>query len=58
MEERKAFYEAKCKELGSFFEDGIWESSTSSEADPDRSLTSRMNSDGSPRAKARLVVRG
>eukprot|EP00435_Cladocopium_sp_Y103_P009830 s2820_g2.t1 len=55
---------AKVKELQSFFEHGVWEFSNVKEADPKRTLTSRMllkwskNADGSPRAKARLVVRG
>ena len=62
--EQQLFYEAKCKELRSFFECGVWEFTTSNKADADRTLSSRMllkcakNSDGTPRAKARLVVRG
>ena len=56
--------QAKIKELRSFFENGVWEFSSVRDADPQRTLTSRMllkwskNPDGSPRAKARLVVRG
>ena len=52
--EKELFYQAKVKELKSFFEG----------ADPHRTLTSRIllkwskNADGTPRAKARLVVRG
>ena len=63
-EERQQFYAAKVKELKSFFENGVWEFSTVDEADPSRVLTSRIllkwakNPDGTPRAKARLVVRG
>ena len=64
MHERELFMQAKIKELRSFFENGVWEFSSTQEADPQRVLTSRMllkwskNPDGSPRAKARLVVRG
>ena len=63
-EERQQFYAAKVKELRSFFENGVWEFSTVDDADPTRVLTSRIllkwakNPDGSPRAKARLIVRG
>ena len=52
------------KELRSFFENGVWTFQTTKEADAGRTLSSRMllkwskNSDGTPRAKARLVVRG
>ena len=62
--EKEQFMAAKAKELKSFFEHGVWEFSTEKEADPTRTLTSRMllkwsrNPDGSPRAKARLIVRG
>ena len=62
--EKELFYQAKVKELQSFFECGVWEFSSTSEADPHRTLTSRIllkwskNADGTPRAKARLVVRG
>ena len=62
--EREMFHQAKVKELRSFFECGVWEFSTAEEATPERTLTSRIllkwsrNADGSPRAKARLVVRG
>ena len=64
MHEREQFMQAKIKELRSFFENGVWEFSSVRDADPQRTLTSRMllkwskNPDGSPRAKARLVVRG
>ena len=62
--EKEQFFQAKIKELKSFFECGVWEFSTATEATPERTLTSRMllkwsrNADGTPRAKARLVVRG
>ena len=62
--EREMFHQAKVKELRSFLECGVWEFSTAEEATPERTLTSRIllkwsrNADGSPRAKARLVVRG
>ena len=62
--EQQLFFEAKCKELRSFFECGVWEFTTSDKAEADRTLSSRMllkwakNPDGTPRAKARLVVRG
>ena len=52
------------KELKSFFDNGVWTFQTTKEADPARTLTSRIllkwskNADGTPRAKARLVVRG
>ena len=56
--EKEQFMAAKAKELKSFFEHGVWEFSTEKEADPTRTLTSRMllkwsrNPHGSPRAKA------
>ena len=64
LEHRLLFQQAKQKELSSFFENGVWSFQTTKEATPERTLTSRMllkwskNADGSPRAKARLVVRG
>ena len=64
LSEREAFQQAKMKELQSFFQNSVWEFSTAAEADPSRTLSSRMllkwsrNPDGSPRAKARLIVRG
>ena len=64
MQEREQFMQAKIKELKSFFENGVWEFVHVKDTDPARTLTSRMllkwskNPDGSPRAKARLVVRG
>ena len=62
--EKELFYHAKVKELKSFFECGVWEFATTSDSIPERTLTSRMllkwskYADGTPRAKARLVVRG
>ena len=64
LEDKLLFQKAKMDELRSFFTDGVWSYQTTREADPQRTLTSRMllkwprNPDGSPRAKARLVVRG
>ena len=62
--EKELFYHAKMKELKSFFECGVWEFATTSDSIPERIRTSRMllkwskNADGTPRAEARLVVRG
>ena len=62
--EKEQFMSAKVKELKSFFENGVWQFDTSANADETRTLSSRMllkwskNADGSPRAKARLIVRG
>ena len=59
MEDGQLFYMAKVKELRSFFECGVWEFSTAPEADPNRTLTSRIllkrskNADGIPRARER-----
>ena len=64
LEERLQFQSAKQKELRSFFENQVWEFDSISNADPARTMTARMllkwskNEDGSPRAKARLIVRG
>ena len=63
-QERALFKEAKVKELKSFFDHGVWAFQTTAEADESRTLTSGIllkwseNEDGSPRAKARLIVRG
>ena len=63
-DDRAAFKEAKIKELRSFFEHQVWEFQTTKEADSAQTMTSRVllkwskNPDGSPRAKARLIVRG
>ena len=62
--EKEQFFQAKVKEFRSFFENEVSELSTTEEATLKRTLTSRMllkwsrNADGSPHAKARLVVRG
>ena len=37
--EQQLFYEAKCKELRSFFECGAWEFTTSDKADTQRTLS-------------------
>ena len=63
-DEKALFQEAKCKELRSFFEHEVWTFDAASDADSARTLTARMlltwskHPDGSPRAKARLIVRG
>ena len=63
-DEKALFQEAKCKELRSFFEHEVWTFDAASNADSARTLTARMlltwskHPDGSPRAKARLIVRG
>eukprot|EP00435_Cladocopium_sp_Y103_P073124 s421_g42.t1 len=62
--DRAKFQEAKQKELESFFHNGVWEFNTTADATPERTLTARVltkwtkHADGSPRAKARLIVRG
>jgi hypothetical protein len=64
LEDRLLFHQAKVKELKSFFDNGVWSFQTTKEAIPSRTMSSRMllkwskNADGTPRAKARLVVRG
>ena len=64
LEDRVLFHQAKVKELKSFFDNGVWSFQTTKEAIPSRTMSSRMllkwskNADGTPRAKARLVVRG
>ena len=64
VQQRELFQAAKMKELQSFFQNGVWEFQTTREADPARTLSSRMllkwakHPNGSPRAKARLIVRG
>ena len=64
LEQKLLFQAAKQKELQSFFENQVWEFDKSSNADPSRTMTAKMllkwskNEDGSPRAKARLIVRG
>ena len=62
--EKQQFVAAKVKELNSFFENGVWQFDTAANADETRTLSRRTllkwskNPDGSPRAKARLIVRG
>ena len=64
LEQKLLFQAAKRKELQSFFENQVWEFDKASNAEPARTMTARMllkwskNEDGSPRAKARLIVRG
>lgn len=64
LEEKLQFQEAKQKELRSFFENQVWEFDSTQNAAPARTMTARMllkwskNDDGTPRAKARLIVRG
>ena len=64
LDEKLQFQNAKQKELRSFFENQVWQFDTAANADPSRTMTARMllkwskNEDGSPRAKARLIVRG
>eukprot|EP00434_Breviolum_minutum_P021113 symbB.v1.2.018628.t1/scaffold1494.1/size117378/12 len=64
LADRKLFTEAKQKELESFFNNQVWHFSPASEADPQRVLKARFllnwkkHADGSPRAKARLIVQG
>ena len=62
--DRLTFMEAKKKELESFFQNSVWEIDDESNADPSRILRARFllnwkkHPDGTPRAKARLVVQG
>ena len=64
LADRKLFTEAKQKELESFFNNQVWHFAPAGEADPQRVLKARFllnwtkNADGSPRAKARLIVQG
>ena len=64
LEQRALFQQAKQKELRSFFENEVWQFDNVQNSDASRTLTARMllkwskNEDGSPRAKARLIVRG
>ena len=63
-QDRALFEEAKVKEFKSFFDHGVWTFNYKNDVDETRTLTARMilkwskNPDGSPRAKARLIVRG
>ena len=62
LSDRLAFIDAKRKELGSFFTNSVWEFGTESEAPPGRILKAHFilkwskNPDGTPRAKARLIM--
>ena len=64
LDQRALFQEAKRKELRSFFENEVWQFDSVQNSEASRTLTARMllkwskNEDGSPRAKARLIVRG
>ena len=64
LSDRVAFIEAKRKELGSFFTNSVWEFATEAEAPAGRILKAHFilkwskNSDGTPRAKARLIIQG
>ena len=64
LEQKLQFQAAKQKELRSFFENQVWEFDSAQNSDPARTMTARMllkwskNEDGTPRAKARLIVRG
>ena len=64
VDQRALFQAAKVKELQSFFQNDVWVFDTDENSDPSRTLSARMlltwskNPDGSPRAKARLIVRG
>lgn len=64
LEQKLQFQAAKQKELRSFFENQVWEFDSVQNSDPARTMTARMllkwskNEDGTPRAKARLIVRG
>ena len=62
--DRLAFREAKTKELASFFDNNVWFIDDAKNSDEKRVLKAhfilawKKNPDGSPRAKARLVVQG
>ena len=62
VDQRALFQAAKAKELQPFFQNDVWIFDT--DANPSRTLSACMlltwskNADGSPRAKARLIVRG
>ena len=64
LEDRMAFREAKMKELQSFFDNSVWQFDQGQGVPEDRILKAKFilgwkkNPDGSPRAKARLVVQG
>lgn len=62
--ERKAFYEAKQKKFESSFQSKVWTFDGTKNAEQSRILRARFllssekNSDGTPRAKARLIAQG
>ena len=64
LDDRLAFMEAKQKELESFFQNQVWLFDDDKNAPADRILKARFiltwkkHEDGTPRAKARLVVQG
>ena len=64
VDQRALFQAAKAKELQPFFQNDVWIFDTDANANPSRTLSACMlltwskNADGSPRAKARLIVRG
>jgi hypothetical protein len=64
LEDRMTFREAKMKELQSFFDNSVWQFDNGKNVPADRVLKGKFilgwkkNPDGSPRAKARLVVQG
>ena len=63
-DERAAFRADKCRELTDFFTNHVWEFETTNEATPERTMRARFllkwskHADGSPRAKARLILQG
>ena len=64
LSDRMAFIQAKRKELQSFFDNQVWEFDDLANAPEGRVLSAHFilkwstNEDGSPRAKARLIVQG
>ena len=64
LKERQEFIKAKIKELDSFFENDTWDLADAKHTDDQRTMKARFllkwskNPDGTPRAKARLVVQG
>lgn len=63
-EERSQFMEAKRKELQEFFSNHVWSFAHDDEVDEHRTMRAKWvlkwstNTDGTPRAKARLVIQG
>ena len=62
--ERTAFLQDKRRELTDFFDNKVWEFDVESNSDPSRTMRAKWilkwstYEDGSPRAKARLVIQG